>query len=872
MDVDVDFEALDLVEVWHRGAWHEAMVSEAPEAGGGIVKVALDEDDRELEVPRSAVRKRTATAPAETTSAAWTPMVPAAWTPAAPAARTPTVPAAGTPTVQAAPSTPKPAGPKLEPPPNEATIMSDASAEGNIKQPSLLSGGDWEMVEEEDTEEDDRFVQTLLDQEVWKKPGIKALVQNLLSLGLVSKEELPKKVDKVPKTLLVDLLKRFKAGVEAPLEAFARHLKPALVRRIHVGTMDYLGQSHESYRKAFEFIETTTTWHDTDSESRWVPAKMRTDMGCGYQPVSKYEELAERARDRFQMVVKVSCVGTHIMKLQEIHDWWPKLYKEKYSKLESATVAFLWQFPPSFVYGSINFQRLQRLAAFLQTQESGAQEARHIVDFRDGSWYNDDVYSFLRQQRWCLAWLHLNNEKGWASNLPSGWTDRVQTTNFCFCRLFGPDGASNGSYDKRFLHDLFDSCPAGTTTYVLFGNQKTTEGEDVFPTPALRNAQDFRTIFTKMDFVERVRNVRYRGECPRVLNAEEQLLLNSFYLRFSAEARSAGITMATPLCSQVAKKYYEQAIDGKRCFEWYFPDTKKRFHLSLHDAKEDEDIWRYLRQLTGMEDLEAAKEWVEKQGAWGWDGKGYQGPFSKEERALLTGTFIRWSRRARAEGLLASTELYEVRQDGTVVYQLSNGEWLELGYWDCSPDQDLWSWFTDLSRVPEEQLSPGPAEEESDPWSDGTWRMNAGEMVRRAAEEKKAKAAAEEALRAETEAEEAVEVDHWQALRDAGDGWSSGGGGDSWKTGGGSWKNDGGGGGGNSWKDGGGGGGWKSSGGGGWKSGGGDSGDSGSKSGGGGWKSGGGGWKSGGGDGGDSDWKSGGGGWKSDGGWKKYGS
>lgn len=27
---------------------------------------------------------------------------------------------------------------------------------------------------------------------------------------------------------------------------------------------------------------------------------------------------------------------------------------------------------------------------------------------------------------------------------PSGWTDRVQTTNFCFCRLFGPDGAPKG--------------------------------------------------------------------------------------------------------------------------------------------------------------------------------------------------------------------------------------------------------------------------------------------------------------------------------------------------------------------------------------------------------------------------------------------
>ena len=74
------------------------------------------------------------------------------------------------------------------------------------------------------------------------------------------------------------------------------------------------------------------------------------------------------------------------------------------------------------------------------------------MDFRHGSWYREDVYDLLRprkwkghggsaarRQRWCLAWLHLKNS-GWASNLPSGWTDRVQTTDFCFCRLFGPLG------------------------------------------------------------------------------------------------------------------------------------------------------------------------------------------------------------------------------------------------------------------------------------------------------------------------------------------------------------------------------------------------------------------------------------------------
>ncbi|CAL1164933.1 unnamed protein product [Cladocopium goreaui] len=83
--------------------------------------------------------------------------------------------------------------------------------------------------------------------------------------------------------------------------------------------------------------------------------------------------------------------------------------QEKYCHLAPATVAFLWQFPPSFVYSDEIYQRLERLVQYLASSSSGVQEARHIVDFRDGSWYREDVYDFLRQHRWCLAWLHLNN-------------------------------------------------------------------------------------------------------------------------------------------------------------------------------------------------------------------------------------------------------------------------------------------------------------------------------------------------------------------------------------------------------------------------------------------------------------------------------
>ncbi|CAE7255492.1 unnamed protein product [Symbiodinium natans] len=273
---------------------------------------------------------------------------------------------------------------------------------------------------------------------------------------------------------LAELLMRLQVAIERPLRSFSEHLKPALARRIHVGTMDYMGGSHESYRRTFEFIEMTNTWHDVDTPTRDIGDLYRKKLKCSYKDPSMYKALAARAadkRDSFRMVVKVSCVATHLMKLQNMWEWWPTLWQEKYQYLAPATVAFLWQFPPSFVYSHELYQRFERLVDFLAQEGSGVAKARHIVDFRDGSWYREDVYDFLRARKWCLAWLHLNNAGGWASNLPSGWTDRVQTTNFCFCRLFGPDGQTHGTYDNKFLHELFDSCPQGTTTYVLFGNK-----------------------------------------------------------------------------------------------------------------------------------------------------------------------------------------------------------------------------------------------------------------------------------------------------------------------------------------------------------------------------------------------------------------
>lgn len=581
------------------------------------------------------------------------------------------------------------------------------------------------------------LINLVMRSKIWWWSGLRSLVRNLVDLKKVEKHELPKKMDDLSESQFSDFLARFQEAVEAPLKSFSNHLKPALARRIHVGTMDYMGGSHESYRRTFEFIEMTNTWFDLDSPSREVSALYRKKLGCSYKDPEVYKALARRAvdpRDSFRMVVKVSCVATHVEKLQKVQDWWPKLWREKYSHLAPATVAFLWQFPPSFVYSDEIFQRLERLVEYLASNQSGVQEARHIVDFRDGSWYREDVYDFLRRHRWCLAWLHLNNRTGWASNLPSGWTDRVQTTNFCFCRLFGPDGQTHGSYDNKFLHELFDSCPMGTTTYVLFGNKETLEDPGPDPPPATLNAVTFRTIFTKMDFVERIREVRYRGACPRILSPEETLLINSFYLRFSQKARAHRIKVTSPVCSQWTQKYKPLAPLEKRSYEWYFPETDERLHLGLHDAKEEEDLWIFLRQLTGLEDMQAAKDYV-------WSNAGKYGleAFRREDVTLLLGSMVRWSEKARMTGLLSSTKLCAVDKEGkNMEFLLSNNEKIWLSVDDMKEEDDLWKWLLDLSRVPSESLVNAEEAQENDPWKDGSWKSKAKEMWERPAEPEEA--------------------------------------------------------------------------------------------------------------------------------------
>eukprot|EP00930_Biecheleria_cincta_P063945 TRINITY_DN4948_c0_g1_i1.p1 TRINITY_DN4948_c0_g1~~TRINITY_DN4948_c0_g1_i1.p1 ORF type:complete len:960 (+),score=143.24 TRINITY_DN4948_c0_g1_i1:54-2933(+) len=423
-------------------------------------------------------------------------------------------------------------------------------------------------------------------------------------------------------------------------------------RKIHVGLMDYMGESHETYRKALDFLETSNTWYDTDTPNRrtvrWLPEE------CGWHDPSIYDELASRVDDGFSLVVKVSHVATHMCRLERPDSWWPELWTRKYSRVAKGAVAFLWQFAPKFRCGPESLRLLGDLFRYLESREEGAT-LRHIVDFRNASWYNEEVYSLLKEHKVCLAWLHLQNT-GWAADLPSGWTPTIQTTDFTFIRLFGNEDRCTGWYDNEFLQQLYQMCPHSASSYVLFGNKGTKEDPEPAVPASFENAKQFRSIFSTVDFIAPIVSIKNKGRCPRELSVEDSSRVGRFFIRYSESARRAGVRAAMPVSLVESEK-------GERLFEWTM-EVVGAVRFGVRDVGEQQDLMRFAKQISGMEDVEVV-EAVCSEG---------ERELSPAEAHLVNSTFIRHSYRARETGILITTPTKVISCDEGFVLQWSRTE------------------------------------------------------------------------------------------------------------------------------------------------------------------------------------------------------
>lgn len=163
---------------------------------------------------------------------------------------------------------------------------------------------------------------------------------------------------------------------------------------------------------------------------------------------------AERAPSRFLFAVKASRFLTHMKKLKD-PDGPVNLLFDRMRSLGRHLGPVLYQLPPGWKLDRA------RLEHFLQVLPKGK---RHVLEFREPSWYADDVSALL--ERYGVARC-LHDMKGSA-------TGQERVGPFVYVRFHGASGTYSGAYPERRLDRwaewLHAQRRAGCEVFAYFNN------------------------------------------------------------------------------------------------------------------------------------------------------------------------------------------------------------------------------------------------------------------------------------------------------------------------------------------------------------------------------------------------------------------
>ena len=163
---------------------------------------------------------------------------------------------------------------------------------------------------------------------------------------------------------------------------------------------------------------------------------------------------AARAPGGFIYAVKASRFLTHMKKLKDPEEPLDRLLSRARA-LGRHLGPILYQLPPGWKLDR------ERLEHFLQALPRGL---RHVLEFRDPTWYADDVLRLLEAHRVALC---LHDMRGSA-------TGRQRVGPFVYVRFHGPSGTYSGGYSADRLGSwaawLHEQRLAGADVYAYFNN------------------------------------------------------------------------------------------------------------------------------------------------------------------------------------------------------------------------------------------------------------------------------------------------------------------------------------------------------------------------------------------------------------------
>ena len=166
-----------------------------------------------------------------------------------------------------------------------------------------------------------------------------------------------------------------------------------------------------------------------------------------------FVEWAKRAPDHFLYAVKASRFLTHMKKLKDPGEPLQRLF-QRARRLQHTLGPVLYQLPPRWTVDR------ERLATFLRALP---KRQSHAIEFRDPSWYRDDVFALLERYGVALC-LH---------DLAGSSTAQIAVGPFVYARFHGPQKYA-GRYDDRALDKWAEWLAArlfeGRPVYAYFNN------------------------------------------------------------------------------------------------------------------------------------------------------------------------------------------------------------------------------------------------------------------------------------------------------------------------------------------------------------------------------------------------------------------
>ena len=163
---------------------------------------------------------------------------------------------------------------------------------------------------------------------------------------------------------------------------------------------------------------------------------------------------ARRAPARFEFAVKASRFLTHMKKLKDPEEPLDRLFA-RMRALGSRLGPVLYQLPPGWKADAPRFRH------FL---ESLPRRARHTIEFRDSSWYHDEILALMERHRVALC-LH-----DMAGSAPA----RERVGPFVYVRFHGATAKYGGGYPEDRLRGWAEWLDAqrgeGCDVYAYFNN------------------------------------------------------------------------------------------------------------------------------------------------------------------------------------------------------------------------------------------------------------------------------------------------------------------------------------------------------------------------------------------------------------------